>query len=238
MCGVALKLFNTLYTNELLSYLNLSDNHKKNAFIVTDSKQAGAVAYKNQDTARIDYFGTKIESVPIFKQNTSIKTASVATGVCAFSKNKEKAFEALSLILTDPYINNLLSYGIEDEDYTITDGYAVLDPEHGHPFGELRFSNKILCYPIMGDYENSSEVYINAFNEGNDDSLGFAFDGRAVEDEIIAVTGIIQKDIPKLLTADDFDTQIKELRQSLTDAGLNTIIDECKRQYEEWSNGG
>ncbi|MDE5577910.1 MAG: hypothetical protein K2J11_11040, partial [Oscillospiraceae bacterium] len=161
-----LRLFNTLLSEELLSYINLADNHKEAAFIITDNRQAGAVAYKDREITGIDYFGNKIEAVPVFGENTSVKTASVATGICAFSRNKEKAFAALSLILTDPYINNLLSYGIEGEDYTKSGNYAVLDPEHGHPFGELRFSNKILCNPIEGDYENAAEIYVNAFDNG------------------------------------------------------------------------
>lgn len=230
-----LRLFNTLFLNGLLSYSNLSDSHKENAFIITDSRQAGAVAYKNRETVQIDYYGTKIEAVPVFDGNTSVKTASVATGICSFSKNKEKAFEALSLILTDPYINNLLSYGIEGEDYSKSGNQAVLDPIHGHPYGELRFSNKIICCPAESDYENASEIYANAFNCGNTNDLGFVFDGRNVENEIIAVTFAIQKNLSNLLIAEDFDSEMESLRQNLTKAGLNTVIGECKRQYEEWS---
>lgn len=233
-----LRLFNTLLSKGLLSYLNLNDNHKESAFIITDSKQAGAIAYKNQEIVQIDYFGTKIECIPVFDRNTSVKTASVATGICAFSKNKDKAFEAMSLILTDPYINNLLSYGLEGEDYAKSGNYIVLDPVHGHPYGELRFANKMLCCPVAGDYENASDIYASAFNYGNANDLGFVFDGRNVENEIIAVTFVIQNDLSKLLIANDFDVEIESLEQNLTKAGLNTIIDECKRQYVEWKKSG
>lgn len=232
-----LRMFNTMLSNGLLSYTSLADNHREKAFIITDSKQAGAVAYKNRESVRIDYFGTEIECIPIFGENTSIKTAAVATGICAYSQNKEKAFEALALILTDSYINNLLSYGIEGEDYNISENRAVLDPTHGHPFGELRFANKILCLPAESDYENAAEIYINAFNNGNNEDLGFVFDGREVENEIIAVTFVIQNNLSKFLIAEDFDAEIEKIKQNLKKAGLDTVIDECKRQYAEWKRG-
>lgn len=232
-----LRLFNTLNSKELLRCSNLDDEHKESAFLIINSKNTGAFAYKNQEPVEYDYFGTKIEMIPVFKGSTSIRTANAATGICAYSENKEKAFEALSLILTDPYINNLMSYGIEDEDYTKAGDHVVLDPVHGNPFGKMRFSNKILCYPSENDYDNMSEIYTDAFNEVNDDNLGFVFDGRAVEDEIIKVTLVLQSDVKKLLLTDDFDAEIKNIEQSLTKAGLNTIIDECKKQYAEWEKG-
>lgn len=129
----------------------------------------------------------------------------------------------------------MLSYGIEGEDYSKSGNQAVLDPIHGHPYGELRFSNKIICCPAESDYENASEIYANAFNCGNTNDLGFVFDGRNVENEIIAVTFAIQKNLSNLLIAEDFDSEMESLRQNLTKAGLNTVIDECKKQYEEWS---
>lgn len=233
-----LRLLNTLFSKGLLSYTDLANKHKGAAFIITDNRQAGAVAYNNREITEVDYFGNKIEAVPVFDKNTSVKTASVATGICAFSQNKGKAFAALSLILTDTYINNLLSYGIEGEDYTKSGNYAVLDTEHGHPFGELRFSNKTVCYPIDGDYENAAEIYVNAFDNGDTEDLGFVFDGRSVENEIIAVTFVIQNEFSKLLIAEDFDLEMEKLEQNLDEAGLSTIIDECKKQYSEWKAGG
>ncbi|MBD5082486.1 MAG: DUF3502 domain-containing protein [Ruminococcaceae bacterium] len=232
-----LRLFNTLLSNGLLSYTSLADTHRESAFIITDSRQAGAVAYKDRESVWIDYYGTEIECIPVFGENTLIKTAAVATGICAYSKNKEKAFEALSLIMTDPYINNLLSYGIWGEDYTLYGNRAVLDPAHGHPFGELRFSNKILCFSAESDYENAAEIYTDAFNNGNTKDLGFVFDGREVENEIIAVTAVIQKDLSKLLIAKDFDGEIENIKQSLREAGLDTVIDQCKKQYADWKMG-
>lgn len=228
-----LKLLNTLNSMELLSRPN-SEEHKEAAFIIIDEKPAGAFAYKDKTPVEIDYYGTKIEAVPVFNGSTSISTANAATGICAFSQNKEKAFEALSLIYTDPYINNLMSYGIEGEDYTRTGNYAILDPVWGNPFGEMRFSNKLLCYSAENDYENSSEIYTNVFNEADTENLGFVFDGRSVENEIIGVTEDLQKDIKLLLLTDDFEGDVEALKKKLSDSGLDKIIDECKKQYSQW----
>lgn len=94
-----------------------------------------------------------------------------------------------------------------------------------------------MCNPIEGDYENAAEIYVNAFDNGDTEDLGFVFDGRSVEQEIISVTFVIQNEFSKLLIADDFDLEIQKLEQSLNKAGLDKIIDECKKQYSEWKTG-
>lgn len=229
-----LRLVNLLATKLMLSYSYLEETHKDNAFIIMDNVKAGGSLYEGVDNVMIDYFGNKIETIPVFKTNTIITESASAVGICSASKNKEKAFELLTAIYTDPYLNNLLTYGVEGEDYTVEDGYIVLDSQHGNPVNQYRFSNKLIGFPTEGEPENLTEFYTKAYNDVDDEYLGFAFDGRLLEDEIIAVGTVVRSFRVNFMLADDFDETLELMREKLEDAGIQKIIDECNKQYQEW----
>lgn len=230
-----LRLLNTLATSGLLKYSGVEDNHSENAFIIIENVCAGGSIYDGVETVSIDYYGTEIEVVPVFKNGPVLTTCGAAIGICSFSEHKEEAFEFLVALFTDPYLNNLLAYGLEGEDYTLENGHAVPDLEHGHPSSD-RFQNKLICYPGQSDPDNAAEAYRAAFEAADSADLAFSFDGRTVEEEIIAVTDVMQTVSVRFLLAEDFDAAVEEMQQALEEAGIDVILRECEAQYEAWKS--
>ena len=230
-----IRLLNTLATSGLLKYTNVEESHRENAFIIFDNICAGGSIYDGVETVSIDYYGTETEVVPVFKNGPVLTTCGSAISICSFSQHKEEAFEFLVALFTDPYLNNLLAYGLEGEDYTLENGHVVPDLEHGNPHSD-RFQNKLICYPGQRDPDNAAEAYRAAFEAAESADLSFSFDGRAVEDEIIAVTDVMQTVSVRLLLAEDFDAAVEEMQKALEEAGIDVIMRECEAQYEAWKS--
>ncbi len=211
---------------ELLT--NISTRHSNSFFILQDNKSGGNTVYNNSELTEINYFDKKINAYPVFKEPTSVRNGYMATGICTASKYKEKAFELLALTQTDHYFNNLLTFGLEGTDYNLSDNrvdtvvnLVSLD----------RFPNKMICNGYEGSISSDKykEIYDNAVVHSD---IDFAFDGRDLINETYATSLVMMN--YSLPSADkSLEKSIAELRSSLDEAGLQKIIDECNRQYNE-----
>ena len=184
---------------------------------------------KNSETATITYNGNSITAIPVFMEDTSVRSSYMATGISSSSEHKDMAFELLALTQTDSYLNNLLTYGKEGEDYQLTDGKVdtIINP-----VSLDRFANKMICYPTASGTLKSDE-YISVYQNAKvSDTLGFAFDGRDVIPQTSATSLIFMSF--DIFSVDDFDNAIADLRTELEQNGLNEVIDACNQQYQEY----
>lgn len=220
-----LKLIQSLMKEGL--FTNISNHHSDSFFILQGNKTGGSTIYGNSEITEVSYFDKMIKAYPVFKEKTSVRNGYMATGICTASNNKDKAFELLALTQTDPYLNNLLTFGMEGTDYSLSDNRVdtIINP-----VSLDRFPNKMICnrYADSISSDKYKEIYDNAVIH---DDTDFAFDGRGFEDVTYATSIILMNySIP----ADkDFDKAATELRASLEAAGLQKVIDECNRQYKE-----
>lgn len=201
----------------------------KTFFILRTNFPGGNEHFKKIETTDITYNGNKVSAIPVFTGTSSVKSCGMATGISSSSEYKDKAFELLALTQTDPYLNNLLTYGKEGEDHQLSDGCA---DEVINPVSLDRFANKMICYRTKGNTispEEYTTIYKNAEVSG---SLGFAFDGRELIPQTSATSMLLQSF--DFMSADDLDTEIAELRAQLEEKGLNEIIDACNKQYKEY----
>lgn len=208
-------------------FTNITNNHSNNFFILQGNKTGGNTLYKDSEITEVNYFDKMIKAYPVFKEKTSVRSGNMATGICTASNNKDKAFELLALTQTDPYLNNLLTFGTEGTDYNLSDnGVDTII----NPVSLDRFPNKMICnqYADSISSDKYKEIYDNAVIH---DDTDFAFDGRGFEDVTYA-TSIIMMDY-SIPSDRDFDKAVEELRASLDAAGLQKVIDECNRQYNE-----
>lgn len=225
-----LQLYDTLNRNKLLT--DMSFGVSGNFFIMQENIP-GAVEYNADESVEIEYGGNIVKAIPVFNEPTALRNCPVATGICSFSENKDKAFELLALTYTDPVLNNLLTFGIEGEDYSLDNNKA---DGPINPYNAIRFANDLICHQynnVKFTAEQYRKIYENAVLH---EDLDFSFDGKELSKEICDVTEIMSNfTLPEIKgNSDDktLDEILSDTRKQLEQAGIQRIIDECNRQYE------
>ena len=198
-------------------------------FILRTHFAGGKEHYKNTETVDITYNNHTVKSIPVFADDTSVRSSYMATGISSSSKHKDMAFELLALTQTDPYLNNLLTYGKEGEDYQLANG--IVDTII-NPVSLDRFPNKMICYPTASDAITPEEYQLIYKNANCSETLGFAFDGRDVIPQSSATSNLFMAF--NFLDVDDLDKAITNLRTELEQNGINDVIDACNQQYQEY----
>jgi putative aldouronate transport system substrate-binding protein len=156
------------------------------------------------------------------------------------SQNPEKAMEFINLLYTDKDVMNLLANGIEGKHYEVKAEGVIGLPEGGtesnYVFGQWQIGNNFLTYPWVGNPANYWEVMKNH----NDSSIfspafGFTFNPDSVKTEIAATTNVINQYKLGIESGTlDPDKSLPEFNKKLKEAGLEKIIKEKQKQYEEW----
>lgn len=153
------------------------------------------------------------------------------------SSEPEAAMEFLNMMYTDERIINLLSWGIKERDYTLT--------ESGDPvfLDSCCFVNPLGIFGDQRkryekDYEERRKV-LDAFAQKaefvNPAYNGFTFDTSELVQELLEIEQV-KSEYLRLLESGcvDLDSAYPEFIQSLYDAGLQRVMDEKQRQFDEW----
>jgi putative aldouronate transport system substrate-binding protein len=159
--------------------------------------------------------------------------------ISATSKNPERAMMFLNLLNSDPYLRNLLDKGIEgvhyeeNEDGTIKDLPARVEKYNMPSFA---IGNQLL----LKLYEDDPADKWEAFEEFNASSipspaLGFYFDSNPVRTEIAAISNVTSEFSPALLKgAVDPEQYLPAFNKKLNEAGMQKVLEEIQKQYDEW----
>jgi putative aldouronate transport system substrate-binding protein len=152
--------------------------------------------------------------------------------IFATSKHKDEAFDFLMKVYTDPYLTNLLYYGIENKTYVMIDG-KVEWPDIYYP----GYGNTYIAYPRNYEYADKKERYWKLYDELPYTFYDFVFDPTNVKDEFYNTLLVMDK-VSDILTGNvtDFDAFIADIRKQLDNSGIQKIIDEVNQQREEWIN--
>ena len=210
-------------------FKDISFNWSKNFFIKIDSSAGGSVGYDGVKTVEVNYLENPVTAIPVFGERPMVRHTYSATGIYSKSAHKDKAFELLAEVFSDPVLNNLLVYGIEGEDYVLEDGTVN---EMQNPGNILRFANPMICHRserLPFTSETFAKIYENAEVQ---EEIDFVLDTRSISAELNA--GLAASDKLILSAERSLDDVLAEYREGLYAAGLQTIIDECNRQYEEY----
>ena len=165
------------------------------------------------------------------------------TVVNADSKYPERCVLAIEKFLTDESYYDLWQYGIEGTQYVVKDGY--LEKPEGFDetvdaggFSAWAFSNTEFKIPLRTEHP-SRYVKLDEWNENhlNDPYTGFSFDSSVVSTELSAISNVnstlgIQLMLGK---TDDVKAAIEEYRSQLKKAGIDTVIEELKKQLSEFT---
>lgn len=210
---------------------DISFNWSKNFFIKSDSVAGGSVGYDGVKTVEVNYFENPVTAIPVFGERPMVRHSFDATGIYSKSAHKEAAFELLAKVFSDPVLNNLLVYGIEGEDYVLENGKVS---EMQNPGNVSRFANPMICHSserLPFTSETFAAIYESA---GVCADIDFVLDPRNIADELNAELAASDKLI--LSSERSLEDVLAEYREGLYAAGLQTIIDECNRQYEQYIN--
>lgn len=184
--------------------------------------------------------GYEVVSSPIVD---TLVTNGSATGsliaISSNSKNKEKAFEFLTLLNTDSYARNLLNYGLEGVHYEKVgeNSIKILNPEQRRyeiPYFSL--GDLFLTYTLDSEPETKWED----FKEFNDEAkvspaLGFKFDASKVSSELAAINNVLEEFKQTLYSGSvDVEEYLGKLNAKLKEQGIDRVITEMQSQINEW----
>lgn len=172
-------------------------------------------------------------------------TTNVYTGCMFFipknSQNPEKTMEFLNLLFTDAQIQNLLTYGIEGEHYTVQDNGKVIDYTENRdkyicPFGVWGDqSQQYVASPQTEDILKEREEYLQVSLDHTSKAYGYQFDATQVSTEQSAVKSVITKYLTQLEYGSvDLDTVYPEFLEALKTAGIDKIIETNQQQLDAW----
>lgn len=198
----------------------------------------------NTNVEKLAQTGYEVEVIPLgdaMKNTNAVNSALIS--VANASKDPQKAAIFLNWIYTSQEFNDLINWGIEGEDWVLTEDGLAAYPDgvdansvgYHNDFGYV-YPNQFAGHPWTGNPADIWEQY-EAYNAGimTSKAYGFTFDSTPVateEAQLVAVRDQYWKDLA--FGAVDFDEKFQEFNDALYAAGLQTVMDEKQRQLDEW----
>ncbi len=189
--------------------------------------------------------GVNLEIVPLAE--TYRTTSNVTTflwRIMSTSKKQVSAMKFLNLLYSDAEVEDLICNGIEGVHYQVTEDGKYTYPD-GVDFANSTYYPNIgwvmpngwLAGEWVGDIENYGEK-MTEYNESAKASpaYGFIFDSSNVANEVTACTNVVQQycnSVEENGTV-DVDSAIADLNKALKEAGIDTVIAEKQKQYDEF----
>lgn len=256
--GDPTKIINPFETETVMNHLKTMHKFYQEGFF----RPEVATLTTNDDVAGSEFMNTQQELPYLVDQRNKtsnyemgvlhlqekplMTTSGVRGSMFAFSKlskNPQKAMEFVNLLNTDKYLRNLVAYGIEgkhyiavgEDYYKLPDGAKTKD-DTGYSTYVYTNGNKYLTRMIEGTPEDIYDKYIE-FDETAEKSpaLGFAFDPTTVKSEYTAVSNAYNEYMPALLTGTaDPEEVLPRALAKLKEAGLDKLLEEMQKQYDEW----
>lgn len=247
----SLTVKNMFETPEMKEHLETLRRYYKAGYInadaatAQDDKAVKRLVTKGDGQPYADQLWSKSLNYPVVSSqivDTLITNGSTTGSLIAISqnsKNKDKAFEFLSLLNTDEYLRNLINYGIEGTHYEKTgDAHIkILNADQKNydvPYFSL--GNLFLTYKLEGEPDTKWED----FKEFNDKSqvspaLGFKFDSSNVSTEIAAINNVLEEYKATIYSGSvDVNEYLGKLNTKLKEQGIDKVIKEMQTQIDEW----
>lgn len=166
-------------------------------------------------------------------------------GIAQNSERPDIAMKVLNCLYDNEDLMNLLDWGQEGIDYEVIDeengviGYpdGVDDSNVGYHltmYWELpmKYEHYIWEGYTREDMDAEREMNNTAMKSN---AIGFMYDFSDLTNEITALNNVKNEYMPALTSGvADPETALAEFNQKLYDAGLQKVIDEKNRQFQEW----
>jgi putative aldouronate transport system substrate-binding protein len=207
-----------------------------NVFAITSSLKPGKAEEIAMQTGLIGLLAQKELNA---KTISTSETAGSMLGISSTSKRPDLAMQWINLLHTDRYLNNLLNYGIEGVHYEAAGRGIIRQTQRTgdyNPSSTWMFGNQFLN-DVWDTEDPAKWETFKAFNDGTHLSpgLGFVFDSAPVKAEVAAVVNVDRQYLNALDTgAVDIDHVLPQYEDKLKAAGIDRIIAEKQRQFNEY----
>lgn len=160
------------------------------------------------------------------------------TGISKTSKHPELAMKMLELVNTDKELYNLICFGVEGKHYNLDEnGRVVYNDEGGYiPKACWKFGNQFNALLLPGQPEDVWEQ-TKAMNETAVRSplVGFNLDETAFTNELSATSSVSSEyGVGGKGANPNWAALHEEYAGELKKAGIEKIVEETNRQYQEW----
>ncbi|UJF34961.1 ABC transporter substrate-binding protein [Paenibacillus hexagrammi] len=209
------------------------------AFAYAESMKPGFDAQESRNT------GYPMVTVELTKPYTTTgDTTSAMFAIPRTSKDPARAMMFLNLLYSDPYLLNLLDWGIEGKHY-VKKSDTIIDYPPGETAKSIgynlnlpwMFGNEFNSYIWASDDPKLWDKY-RSFNQNAEISkaLGFVFDPSGVKNEVIACNNVLLQ-YTGAINAGEFEPSqiLPTFIKALHTAGADKIISEKQRQLDEWA---
>lgn len=198
----------------------------------------------NTNVEKLAQTGYEVEVVYLsdIMKNTNAVNADLLC-IANASKDPKKAAQFMNWSYVSGDFNDLINWGIEGEDWVLTDDGMAAYPEgvdaqsvgYHNDFGFV-YPNQFAGHPWTG---NPADIW-DQYAEYNSSLMvskayGFTFDSRPVateEAQLNSVEEQYKKDLA--FGAVEIESKLKEFNDALYAAGLQTVIDEKQKQLDAW----
>ncbi|MBQ7839415.1 MAG: ABC transporter substrate-binding protein [Lachnospiraceae bacterium] len=154
-------------------------------------------------------------------------------------KNPERAMEIMEWLFSDPEASTIVTMGLEDRNYTLTDnGYAELIPDTDYTYVNYIGPNGYISLHTE-DEGNIFETILKCnMQTQNSIAKGFMYDSTNVSVQATAVSNVCAKYEKGLKGgALDPDEYLPKFIEELKAAGIDEIIADKQAQFDAWYAG-
>ncbi|MDF2921337.1 MAG: extracellular solute-binding protein family 1 [Paenibacillaceae bacterium] len=164
---------------------------------------------------------------------------STLSAISKNSKNPERALMLLELVNTDKELYNLLTFGIEGQDYRKTGANRIEKIPDTYQFEAWELGNQFNAYLLEGQDENTWQETIRLNDTVELDELAdFVFDRKPVQNELVQISAIFKEFNPILKNGlDEPEAAVKRFSDKLKQAGADKVQQEIQKQLDEWRSG-
>lgn len=185
-----------------------------------------------------------IEYVQIAFGSPTVSTGETSGSMMAIPKsctNPELVLKFYDLFYSDHVLLDILNYGIEGVHYVRQSENIIsytdeIDGAAYNPGTPWMFGDQFIASIFDNEAPDKWEKYREFNNAGVPlKTLGFVFDQSKVKNEVAACTNVYREFAPGLESgALDPDEYLPKYEEKLKAAGIETVVEEIKKQYEEW----
>ena len=227
-------------------YIRMDASTLSSSDVQADWKAGSVIAelmgnYKpTPQASNVNMYGCEMEYAIL--SNSYLTTSGITATMNAISrtsKNPERAMEFLNLLNTDVYLYNLITQGIAGKHYEdLGEGYIkVIDGSGYTPNADWMYGNQFLAYLKEGQ-DPTDWIVTQELNNSGIPSVaqGFVFDSVPVQNEMAAVTAVINE-YHNALSCGVLDPEeyLPEFVEKLNAAGAENIQAEVQNQLNAWA---
>lgn len=242
-----IELMHEWYQNGYI-YSEIDTSTTSNVDLFKTGKYLGFIANWNpsSNNAHSQANGVEMGFVELLEPFMSTMTIQTAAWTIPYnSKYPERAMQLLNLMYTDPTVVNLLTYGIEGENYVIVDeANGIIDYPEGMDATtktydntlDWMWGNMLIGYTWKGNDPTLHQQMIDFNNSAKrSKALGFVYDSTNVENELTACTNVATRYTRGLQSGKLDPSVLDEFLSELETAGIKTIIDDKQEQLNAWA---